>query len=496
MKVTFIGGAGTGGGITKVADSAARLALSPSDGTVVIQLDTDTLYQYDGTTSAWKIIGASSVPVSVSDTNSINATLAANVLSADLNLSAAAASASNKIVALDIQADGLRAQIANEDIQDAAHGAMSNTDSVTLTYNDGANTVKADLRVSPNAADAGSTLVALDVQSTGTPGLRAQVSNSLIRALVSATGTGLSYNSSTGVFTFDQTALDHGTIGGLSDDDHAQYHLLAGRAGGQTLKGGTASGENMTLMSTNHATKGKILFGTSGYDEANNRLGIGNSSPNVGLDISKDIGIRASAVATAGTLSDLSTSDVSLIRLSAATVLNSLANPTDGKLVFVMNANTSALSITNDSGGTAANRILTGTGADVNIYPGAMAVFQYDSTSTRWRMIFGGQGGNYVNAVQSISASGTISIASAQRQIAYVQGNAAAVTASAATPIANGSVDGQELTIIGRSDTNTVTLSTSGNLVLNGSSMTLGNQDALNLIWDNSNTKWLEISRR
>jgi len=68
-------------------------------------------------------------------------------------------------------------------------------------------------------------------------------------------------------------------MGGLDGDDHPQYALLAGRSSGQTLIGGTASGENLTLQSTAHATKGKILFGTSGYDEVNNRLGIGTNAP-------------------------------------------------------------------------------------------------------------------------------------------------------------------------------------------------------------------------
>lgn len=62
----------------------------------------------------------------------------------------------------------------------------------------------------------------------------------------------------------------------------ALYALLAGRSGGQTLNGGTGSGENLTLSSTAHATKGKIFFGaaaTSAYDGVNNRLGIGGSDP-------------------------------------------------------------------------------------------------------------------------------------------------------------------------------------------------------------------------
>lgn len=76
------------------------------------------------------------------------------------------------------------------------------------------------------------------------------------------------------------SAVDHGSIGGLGDDDHTQYALLAGRSGGQTLKGSTASGENLTLQSTSHATKGLIDLASTAYvDEANARVGIGFDTP-------------------------------------------------------------------------------------------------------------------------------------------------------------------------------------------------------------------------
>jgi hypothetical protein len=72
---------------------------------------------------------------------------------------------------------------------------------------------------------------------------------------------------------------DHGNLSGLSDDDHTIYLLLAGRSGGQVAIGGTDAGDNLTLQSTAHATKGKILFGTSAYDEVNNNMGIGTDTP-------------------------------------------------------------------------------------------------------------------------------------------------------------------------------------------------------------------------
>jgi len=43
-------------------------------------------------------------------------------------------------------------------------------------------------------------------------------------------------------------------------DPHTGYAKLSGRAGGQTLIGGTASGENITFSSTSDATKGAALF--------------------------------------------------------------------------------------------------------------------------------------------------------------------------------------------------------------------------------------------
>lgn len=53
---------------------------------------------------------------------------------------------------------------------------------------------------------------------------------------------------------------DHGLLFGLGDDDHAQYPLLAGRAGGQTINGGTAAGEDLTLRGTSNGTAGSVII--------------------------------------------------------------------------------------------------------------------------------------------------------------------------------------------------------------------------------------------
>lgn len=43
----------------------------------------------------------------------------------------------------------------------------------------------------------------------------------------------------------------------------ANYAVLTGRAGGQTIQGGTAASETLTLESTSHATKGVVLIKTA-----------------------------------------------------------------------------------------------------------------------------------------------------------------------------------------------------------------------------------------
>jgi hypothetical protein len=49
----------------------------------------------------------------------------------------------------------------------------------------------------------------------------------------------------------------------LDGRNGAAYAILAGQAGGQTLYGGTNSGDDLTLHSTSHATKGDVWIGNS-----------------------------------------------------------------------------------------------------------------------------------------------------------------------------------------------------------------------------------------
>jgi microcystin-dependent protein len=95
----------------------------------------------------------------------------------------------------------------------------------------------------------------LDAQLTDVAGVTPSANQFL-----GGTGSNLAMRTAAQVKT--SLAIDHGAdVTGLGDDDHTQYALLAGRSGGQTLIGGTGSGDGLNLRSTSHGTKGVVTVG-------------------------------------------------------------------------------------------------------------------------------------------------------------------------------------------------------------------------------------------
>lgn len=89
-----------------------------------------------------------------------------------------------------------------------------------------------------------------------------------------------------------------------------------------------------------------------------------------------------------------------------------------------------------------------------------------------------------------VAAIDTISpTANKYREMIKVQGSGGAITVSG---VDDGDLDGREISIVGKSDTNTVTVSASATILLNGAAI-LGNNDCLNLMWDGA--AWRETSR-
>jgi hypothetical protein len=79
-------------------------------------------------------------------------------------------------------------------------------------------------------------------------------------ALVVSGGVGIAGTIYANSANFVTLTAPHSGLSGLTNDDHTQYTLLAGRSGGQTLTGGTSASNSLTLRSTSNATKGQIFL--------------------------------------------------------------------------------------------------------------------------------------------------------------------------------------------------------------------------------------------
>ena len=85
-------------------------------------------------------------------------------------------------------------------------------------------------------------------------------------------------------------------------------------------------------------------------------------------------------------------------------------------------------------------------------------------------------------------------VAGTKRIKKYIQGNGGAVTVTANPRIQAGTIDGQELVLVGCSDTNTVSLNTGNGTLKNGlDTMVNGSVTVYN--WDAGQSLWVEISR-
>ena len=203
--------------------------------------------------------------------------------------------------------------------------------------------------------------------------------------------------------------------------------------------------------------------------------------------------------ATSGSGVTLSLPSKEVVRLTNASLVSvaGITAPANKQKLILINRTTVAILIIDDATATAANRFLTGTGADLTLEVDASITLVYDTTTARWEIVggsgSGGGGALIVYATESIAAAGTVTASVAQRELRRVQGNGAAQIANTTTPITAGTIEGMELILKGMHDTNTLQISNSGNVTLNGD-MILYAGSILSLVWIDS--KWLEVARK
>ena len=194
---------------------------------------------------------------------------------------------------------------------------------------------------------------------------------------------------------------------------------------GQTL---ITNGSGTLTFGTIDLTHNNLLSlqggGSGNYYHSNQPINTTDSVLFGGLESTKEFKLSGdSTITTSGSLTSLSTTDVSLIRYDSTSqgTLHGLAGGVDGKIIIITNINTGKLLLASDSSteSTASNRILTEGDVNISVKYKSSVILQYDVTSSRWRIINrhahndsselqGGDNVNYYHSNQPINTTDAV----------------------------------------------------------------------------------------
>ena len=202
----------------------------------------------------------------------------------------------------------------------------------------------------------------------------------------------------TGAVEINNTLQVSGQLTALSQSlVNASNALLAFNASDGTFRAQTQYIDGSDLYRLNivdNASTGKRRIEING-ESAVTEMGLGfdsTAAPVAGIMLNVAEAVARNANSPAQITSDQNDYDfgrTSNARLStdASRTITGLANGTDGRILYLANVGSFDLVLANqNASSTAANRIITGTGANVTLVADDTAILNYDSTTSRWRI--------------------------------------------------------------------------------------------------------------
>ena len=267
------------------------------------------------------------------------------------------------------------------------------------------------------------------------------------------------------------------TIQGASNQAVTIQSQGSGSLSLQASGTGTVSVESVSFDTT-------TVTGTSALTLATTSNGNLSLSPNgtgsivATSKVAFNIQTDSTTTGANATVSTVSKSYIELTNVSL-TSLNGVTAGGDGQRLVLTNRTGVTITINNETGATAANRILTGTGGAVTISNNASIELIYNTSNSRW-MAVGSAGGNA--RVSTVSSNTVLTVIN---DIVLASASGGSITVTLATP-----TSGKIFTIKKTDSTsNLVTILPSASETIDGTSAKAltGQYDAIQLVSDGTN---------
>jgi len=248
----------------------------------------------------------------------------------------------------------------------------------------------------------------------------ALANNSLDNANFAQTWNWSTATTQTGL-TMNANALTSGVLQQLATSSTAFTGALLNLSSTGNAVTSTGSLAKLDIVGSANAADG-LTINNAGTGDA---INIASTGTGLAANFGGGVALRAGTTyTTAGSANNVSLGNSSYVRLDtagAAQVLTGIVAGADGQLLTLTNADAAlAVTLANESASsTAANRIVTGTGVDLNVAAGASVSLIYDASSTRWRVV-GGTGGSSVSSVtlSNFASSAVVGTAAATVDVA------------------------------------------------------------------------------